>query len=652
VLRLADEQQDGGADRETTVFVSYSRADKEQALPIIRLLEQAGFAVWWDGTLGAGVQYVDITERALEGARAVVVLWSAQSTGSHWVRDEAMVGREHQCLIPISLDGSLPPLGFRQFQVLDFAGWDGTASAPVVQELLRATAALHDGTPVPQTAPTPMPVLPAVKTSRRGLLYLGIGGGLAVVGGLAAWRLLGDGSAPAEASSIVVLPFLNDSQDAEQDFLVVGIASELRAALARNPALRVVARSTSETLVERGEDALAIARQLGVDYVVEGSVRIAGETVRITADLIEGASGIGKWSETYSQPLAQIIELQDTLVDALSAQLSLEVTDAQGLLQLGAATVPAAFEEYLRGWDLYARAGDHGSYRAVQDHFENAIRLDPPFAGAWAGKAAALTGLGNTAFSAAEARGFYAEAEAAARRAVELGPDLGEAHSWLATIMFQAEFKTREALQPFERSVQLGAGVATIQGRYAEYAALTGDDEAAQRAAQVAVDLDPLNPTILKVAGLVHYAAGRFDEAIATQQQALAINAGISGSHSWIGSAHYQLQDYPAALTACEAEPSALLRDPCLAIIHRRMGDEAAARAAMQRLVDTYGDAGLYQQAQVLAQWGQLDAAMAVLLQARAMGDAGLNYLRMDPMLDPLREREDFRGLRTALGFT
>ncbi len=102
-----------------TVFLSYSHEDRKRALPIIHILEQAGFAVWWDGLLEGGERFSHRTEAALEGAKAVVVLWSKASTASHWVHDEATRGRDRRCLVPISLDGSEAPLGFRQFQVLD-----------------------------------------------------------------------------------------------------------------------------------------------------------------------------------------------------------------------------------------------------------------------------------------------------------------------------------------------------------------------------------------------------------------------------------------------------------------------------------------------------------------------------------------------------
>ncbi len=236
--------------------------------------------------------------------------------------------------------------------------------------------------------------------------------------------------------------------------------------------------------------------------------------------------------------------------------------------------------------------------------FDNAIRLDPGFAGAWAGKAAALTALGNTAFSAADAGTYYGEAVEAAEEAVRLGPDLGEAHSWLATILFVARLDARGAREPYERSVQLDGGSSTVQARFAQFAALTGRDEEAQRAVEAAMDLDPLNPMIFKDAGLVHYAAGRYDSAIEHYRHSLELDPDITGSHSRIGSALMLQGDVGAGIEECLLELSVLLREPCLAIGHFRDGNAQAAREAMARLVETYGDAGLYQQAQVQAQWG------------------------------------------------
>lgn len=631
------------------VFFSYSRVDLAKAQPIIALLENSGFAVWWDGKLEAGVKYVESTEAALVNAPAVVALWSANSVASHWVRDEAMNGRDRQCLVPISIDGTLPPLGFRQFQVLDFSGWKGNPNDAVARELVRAVAALHGSEPA---IPMPRQSAPLAVSRRQGLLYLGLGAG-ALATGAAGWSIFfADKAGGAGANSIAVLPFANDSGDPAQDYLSAGLASELRSILARNPALQVVARSSSEVVTERGLDAVAAARELGVAYIVEGSLRVVGDVVRVSSDLIDGETGIGRWSKTYSETLESLLALQETLAASISSELSAQMGAVGAEMLLGAASVPAAFDEYLKGWDLFTRSSDTATDLKVLAYFQHAARLDSGFAGARAGEAAAFLALGHTADDASAAGAYYDRAVAAARQAVALGPDLAEAHSVLAQTLFEAQLKVGEAREAYEKSLASGAGSAAIQARYGEYQALTGHAEPALRAMEQAKLLDPLNPAIFKSAGLVHYAAGEHPQAIAMHRRALELDADVSGSHAWIASSQLLSGDLQAALRECQLEPFAAMRLACLAIIQRRIGNRAAADAAMGELVGEYGDAASYQQAQVLAQRGEGDAALEKLALARELGDAGLTYLLIDPMFEPLRGQPQFNALLEALGFS
>ncbi|MFM7349913.1 MAG: toll/interleukin-1 receptor domain-containing protein, partial [Erythrobacter sp.] len=150
--------EDGGqAGGRPLLFVSYSRADLERARPVIALLESAGFDAWWDGRLEGGENYLQTTETALETADCVVVLWSATSTQSHWVRDEAQRGRERGCLVPLSIDGTMAPLGFRQFQILDISGWDGSPASPEAARILGAVRARTGGDGAAAAASTPAP---------------------------------------------------------------------------------------------------------------------------------------------------------------------------------------------------------------------------------------------------------------------------------------------------------------------------------------------------------------------------------------------------------------------------------------------------------------------------------------------------------------
>lgn len=644
-----DRSKNGVESAVPKVFFSYSRKDKSRAAPIIRALEQAGFDLWWDGMLAGGAKYIERTQHALQAADAVVVLWTENSVQSHWVQDEAMHGRDNKSLVPISLDETEPPLGFRQFQVLDLSRWDGAQNAPSIQNLIRSVEALATPTnDVPQLLPERFTDL----LSRRRLLLFGAVSGLGLAGAatlLAPWQAQ---SAKVGAGSIAVLPFENDSRDPDQEYLSSGIANELRNALARNSGLRVMARSSSESVKRRRLTPDAIALELGVAFVVEGAVRVIEGRVDIVSSLIESVSGLTVWSGAFSQPIGELIEMQRALTEAVSAELALGVSTALGQTNIGAATNAAAFDSYLRGWTIYRNSSATETDKLALERFDNAIDMDPGFAAAHAARSATLTLLGNTSDNRNSALLYYEQALQAANRAVELGPDLDEAHSALALALFETQLKISEAQPVYERSLELGRGSAVIQARYAEYAALTGQDVEARQAIEFAIMLDPLNPTIRRSAALVHYAAGRYDRAIQAADRALELNSTLSDAHAWSAMAHLQQGQPELALNACLKEPHDLVAAPCLAIVFHKLGDEQQSHDAMNRLVDTYGENGLYQQAQVLAQRGETEAAMITLKTAFEKGDAGLTYLRMDPLLNPLRSNPDFIDLQSSLGFT
>lgn len=640
------DEPDHQSGRLTTVFFSYSRVDQDKALKIIRAIEGAGFSVWWDGVLKGGVKYVETTGEALESAKAVIVLWSKDSIKSNWVLDEAMNGRERDCLLPISLDGSVPPLGFRQFQVLDLSDWKEGQSTPALTNLLSTIADLHDRkyTPGPST-----PASVSNYLSRRNLL-LSAGAVAGLVGAVTATSLISGGRGVA-GNSIAVLPFKNDSRDPEQVYLSSGISAELRNSLARNPGLRVVARSSSEAIQERKLDAKKASRELGVFFIVEGSVRVVDQLVRVTSFLIDGRSGEVQWSETYQQSLDDLLDIQAKLTSAISSELSLAVSTVMGQANIGAATNPAAYDSYLRGWTIYRASSSTETDLQALSRFENAVTLDPNFAAAHAAKSATLTVLGNFSEDPESAKTYKAQAYEAALKAVELGPDLDEAHSVLALTLFDSQLKIEDANAPFQRSLELGAGSAVTQARYAEYAALTGQRQSAREAIDFALELDPLNSNFHRSSGLVHYVSGEFEKAIQANLHALSLEPSLSDSHAWIGFAHIQMKNYDAAIKASLKEPAAFLKYPCLAIAHHLAGRTIEAKSAMDTLMEEQGSTALYQQAQVFAQWGELDAAMNALNEARTAVDAGLTYLYTDPLLEPLHDREDYKTLQRALGF-
>jgi tetratricopeptide (TPR) repeat protein len=187
--------------------------------------------------------------------------------------------------------------------------------------------------------------------------------------------------------------------------------------------------------------------------------------------------------------------------------------------------------------------------------------------------------------------------------------------------------------------------------RYAQYSARIGRESAAADAIAHALQLDPLNPLIHRAAGAIEFAARDYQASIPHARRALEMNPRMSRAHAAIGDALFMLGRYEEARAEYAAEPVDDFRLAGEAIVEHKLGNLPAAQAARARLVEELGDRVLYQQAQVHAQWGERDAAIARLQQARQVGDSGLIYLRNDPLLDPLRKDPRFRGLLASIGF-
>lgn len=636
-----------GADRRPTVFLSYARDDRARVTPLVAALREAGVDVWWDDHIEGGQAFAAAIEAALVRSEAVIVVWSAASVRSDWVRDEAGRGRDRACLVAISLDGTDPPLGFGQYHAIDFSHWRERGDAPEIDRLLRALSVCAGGeSPAPRA-----PKLRARGTSRRGVVAAGA---VAAAGG--AWFLAGrpgwEASGAAPKNSIAVLPFANLSNDPSQSYFSDGVAEELRATLSRNAGLSVVAPTSSNKFRDTKDDAAKIAAKLGVAFLLEGSVRRSGDVVRIAADLIDGSTGFSRWAQTFERQLTDIFKIQTEVANIVAEALSSRMGAAQAQAATAGATVdPGAYDSLLRGRALFNLGGDEATHKAALAQFDAAIAADPRYAAAHAARSRALAAMANQFGTSQTLRPLYDDAIAAARRAVGLAPRLADAQSALGYALFNGRMDVRGAREPYERSRVLGEGDADVLIRYALYAARTGDDQAAAQAIARATALDPLNHRAHRAAGNVLYAARRPADSIPPLRQALRLNPTFNSAHAAIGDALLSLGKPAEARTEYLAEPLAMFRLTGLAIVERKLGEAGAADKAMAQLVAFQGDNALYQQAQVLSQWGRKEAALDALERARAAGDAGLIYLRNDPMLDSLRGESRFKRLLLELGF-
>jgi TolB-like protein len=629
-----------------TVFFSYSRDDQKRAKPVIDALEAAGFKVWWDGLIEGGDSFLPTTEAALEHATAVVVLWSKTSIGSHWVRDEATRGRDRRCLVPLSIDGSEAPLGFRQFQLIDVSKWRGRADAPDIQGVIRAVAALHG-----QQAPAVLKQQSMI--GRRGVI---VGGVLLAAsgGGLAVWRF-GLLNNPVVGNSVAVLPFRNLSGDPAQSYFSDGLSEEIRLTLSRNDGLRVLSSASAEKAAEKQRDLPSIARALGAAFVLKGSVRRSGDTLRIVAELLDGKSDSPIWSDQFDRTMTDIFAVQSGIADSVAQVLSAQLAGSKGNVtrkdEPGGTRSVRAYDAYLRGNAFYALRSGEAAYRSALKHYDTAISIDPGYAQAYAARARVITVITNSYAKASEFKARYDDAVGSAQRAVAIAPRLAITQSTLGFVLVQGRLDLRGARSPYELSNKLGRGDATVQMLYAAYAAEMGWQDKALTAINRAVELDLLNPATHRMLAFVHYCARRYDAAIEASQKALELNPKLVAAHAYLGSALLQNGSLAQARISFAKEPEELSRLTGLAIVEYRLGNKAAAESARAALVEALGDGSTYQQAQILAQWGNPDEAMQKLVFARKIGDVGLALAATDPLLDPLHKTDGFSHLLNDLGF-
>ncbi len=630
---------DPGSRKSLTLFLSYARADEARARRLASVLEKAGYEIWWDARIEGGAAYARSIATALDTADAVIVLWSAKSIESDWVRDEAAQGRDRRRLIPLSLDGSTPPIGFRQYQVIDLSHWNGRGGGREIAAIERAIeAVLGDGTA--GSTPSPVPV------SRRVALLTG--GAVAVLGagGLVAWDvgLFGRGGS---AMSIAVVSFRNLGADATQNYFSDGLTEEVRVALTRISRLHVLAGTSTAKASEGGDDPKKVAEILSVRYVLSGSVQRDRDMVRIVASLADGATGFARWSQSFDRKLTDIFALQSEIARAVAEAMSVEVATSEPAPG-GTANVQA-YENYLQGRALFNLAKDEATDRAALDFYERALTADPNFALAHAARSRSLAAFADEYAKGNQIKPLYDQSIAAAQRAVAIAPTLAEGQLALGFAIYTGRLDLAAARQSYDRAYQLGGGNADIALLFALYCSRAGRPADAMTAVTRAVALDPLNPRAYRAQGSVAYAARRYGDALAPLKRALELNPKMTYAHALIGSVKLALGQNAEAKQEFAAEPEAQFHFSGLAIAEFKLGNQLAAQQAFSALVSQVGDSAVYQQAEVLAQWGRTDDALKALMRAHQVGDAGLIYAATDPLLDPLRKDARFASLLRSL---
>ncbi|WP_294122441.1 TIR domain-containing protein [Sphingomonas sp.] len=572
------------------VFISYARSSEGLANRAAEVLRGAGYSVWRDDELPAHRSYAEVIEERLKSAKAVVVLWSAEAAKSQWVRAEADTARGTGTLVQASVDGTLPPMPFNQIQCADLKDWDGATDSPGWQKLESSVAALVGGTDGEATAAAPAAV-----------------------------------RAPLVRASVCVLPFVNMSGEPEQEYFSDGISEDITTDLSKISALEVVARNTAFSFKGQNPDVKDVAKQLSVSHVLEGSVRKAGNRIRINAQLIDGSTGKHLWADRFDRDLTDIFEIQDEISKAIVDALKVKLLPAErkAIESRGTSNVEA-YNLYLMARQQWigGALGKSSREEAIVRLCRQATQLDPDYAQAWALMALAQLELRFW-------HGRDEDAVPAAERALEINPGLAEAHC--------------------------------AKARYLEEG---GNADEAEKQIRTALKLDPDSWEVNREAARMLYRHGHIGEAIAFFEKATSLMDNDWNSSMMLVPCYSATGDEAklckSARTAVERAERAIAQDPtngtalgggayCLAMA----GDEDRARDWIRRalLLDPENLSMRYNVACTLARKlgdaGEAIEALRPYLET-ATGATQIAHAEADPDLDTLRDDPRFKEMLVA----
>jgi len=450
---------------------------------------------------------------------------------------------------------------------------------------------------------------------------------------------------PSERS-IAVLPFVNMSDDPSNEYFSDGLSEELLNLLAQIPELHVAARTSSFSFKGEKIDIPTVATKLNVANVLEGSVRKAGNRVRITAQLIKAANGYHLWSETFDRTLEDIFVVQDeiagSVVGALKVSLLGDVPRARG-------TDPEAYSSYLQGIH-FLRSAELDNLEKARLAFERALAIDPNYAAAWAELADTFQAL--VSFGLLKRKEGVERAFAASDRALTLDDELAEAHLVKARLnmVFRYDWLTAEAA--IDRARQLAPGNARVTLVAGNLQKTLGHfDEAVSRFRR-AISLDPLNTTAHIWLSLVLIAQRRLEEARDVLNQILNLNPKRSVAHMILGRILLLKGDPAAAHEEMMKEPEGYWRNYGVALSLYSLGRREEADAVFLSMKDKFADDAPFQIAEIHALRGEIDDAFEWLERARDIGDPGLTEILVGQTLPVLYDDPRWAAFVKKMGLS
>jgi TolB-like protein/DNA-binding winged helix-turn-helix (wHTH) protein len=455
-----------------------------------------------------------------------------------------------------------------------------------------------------------------------------------------------DAAAPAAIAdkSIAVLPFVDMSEKKDQEYFADGMAEEVIDLLAKVPGIRVIGRTSSFQFKGRSADLRAIGAALGAAYVLEGSVRKAGDRVRVTAQLVGAQNGSHLWSEIYDEPGGDVLAVQDRIASGLVRALQVTV-GADDLRAPAMLHSTEAYDLYLRGRHALDR-WDHMGFEEAAGYFQQALDLDPAAVRAAEWLAVAQSMLAVWGF--VPPREGFERARLSSQRALQLNPRSGLAHSVLASTHAVYDWDWPAAERESQEALRLEPGNPFVVGNVGFARSAFVRPEESARLISAAIALDPLCATWHELLGQMRYRAGRLAEAQAELHKVLDLSPTYAEGYFFLGQILLAQGNAAAALAAMQREVPETGRDTGLAIAYHALGRRAESDTALARQTKDHENDTAYEIAQAHAYRAEFDEAFAWLDRAYRQKDVELYWVKGDPLLKNLEPDPRYKAfLRT-----
>lgn len=476
--------------------------------------------------------------------------------------------------------------------------------------------------------------------------------------GIIVWEALprkASGPPPAAKKSVAVLPFVDRSPDKSSELLADNISEALINALGRIKDLNVPGRTSAFSFKGKNLDAHEIGQKLNVQAVLEGSVQVVGEKLRVSAQLVNAEDGFQLWSEIYNRKMEAeaIFAIQDEIARALVDAMKVEILgDKKARLVKPATANLEAYNLYLQGRFFLNKRGKSDLLKSI-DYFNKALAIDPKYALAYAGLADAYRVLGdNLHLQPSES---YPKAKEFARKALEIDDGLDQARAFLAAVKLDYDWDFAGAESEFKKAIDMSPGDAAGHHQYAFLLSYLGRHKEAIKEIKLARDLDPLAPRIRSNVGCILYFARRYDEALEELKKALEFDPTHAATYEYIGDVYRELSRYEESIasfrTAKKLEDRPIISIK-LAVTNARAGQVEEARKMLLELKERSKQE--YVSSVILAAaygaLGERDIAFELLDKAYTERDSRLTTLKTLPILDSVRSDPRFAALLKKIG--